>query len=62
MIHKETFHQSADSGIPAHWVVQYYQNAFSSFPEAAYFSTLKEAEEFEDNIRCESQQSQPISK
>jgi hypothetical protein len=44
--HKETFHQAADSGIPAHWVVQFYTSG-SAFPEAAYFNTFEEAVEFE---------------
>ena len=49
MKHKETFFQASDSGVPSHWVVQYYLNG-SSFPEAAYFNKEKDAQEFEDEL------------
>jgi len=50
LIHKETFFQSADSGIPSHWVVQYWDNDPSGFPEASYFSTEEDAREFEKEL------------
>jgi len=46
---KEVFHQSADSGIPSHWVVQYYIEG-KAFPEAEYFTTEDEAWEFADKL------------
>jgi hypothetical protein len=50
--HIETFYQAGDMNIPPHWVVQYYVNN-DSFPEAAYFDTLKDAEDFEREIKEE---------
>ena len=47
---KEVFHQSADSGIPPHWVVQYYVEG-SPFPEAEYFGTEEEAWTFAETLR-----------
>ena len=51
---KEVFHQSADSGIPSHWVVQYYSiidgaNRLS----AEYFKTENEAYEFAEQLEGE---------
>ena len=46
-IFKEMFHQSADYGVPSHWVVFYYpDNDSSTFHDAVYFGTEKEAERF----------------
>lgn len=50
LIHKETFHQPADSGIPSHWVVQYWDNDPNDFPKAKYFSALEDAEKFESTL------------
>jgi len=50
MIHKETFRQGWDEGIPPHWVVQYWETKSSTFCEAQYFATAKEAVEFEDTL------------
>jgi hypothetical protein len=50
-IHKETFKQSADSGIPSHWVVLYWpegKNPETDFNEAEYFSNMADAVEFEN--------------
>ena len=47
--HKETFFQAGEEGIPSHWVVQFYVDG-SAFPEAAYFSTEKEARELEEAL------------
>ena len=47
MIHKETFFQPADDGIPAHWVVQYWESKDDAFPEAQYFDNSFDAAEFE---------------
>jgi len=49
LYHKETFYQPAYDGIPGHWVVQYYIGNHP-FPQAAYFTTQKEAEEFEKEL------------
>lgn len=53
-IHKETFYQDySKEGInmPSHWVVQYYDTDDArGFPLAAYFTTLKEAKEFEETL------------
>lgn len=51
LIHKETFFQPADSGIPSHWVVQYWDtDNTTGFPEASYFSKLEEAIVFEKTL------------
>jgi hypothetical protein len=52
-IHKETFCQPADSGIPSHWVVQYWDDDSNGFPEASYFSNLEDAVKFEEEITNE---------
>jgi len=49
LVHKETFYQGADEGIPSHWVVQYYIYG-KGFPEASYFNTEEEAKEFENEL------------
>ena len=52
---KEVFHQSADSGIPSHWVVQYYSiTAGSTNLIADYFKTEDEAYEFAEQLEGES--------
>ena len=50
LIHKETFRQAADSGVPQHWVVQYWEDEPFGFCEASYFSTLKDAAAFEETL------------
>lgn len=50
MYHKETFRQSADGGIPSHWVVQYWESKDDAFCQAEYFSNLKDAIEFEETL------------
>jgi hypothetical protein len=49
--HKETFFQAADYGIPSHWVVQYYDSEDEyAFPNAEYFKSREDAEEFEKSL------------
>lgn len=48
-IHKETFLQPADDGIPSHHVVQYYENG-DPFPHAEYFGNAIDAAEFEKTL------------
>ena len=50
LIHKETFFQPADDGIPSHWVVQYWENNPGGFPEASYFESMEDATEFEETL------------
>ena len=50
LIHKETFYQSSHDGIPSYWVIQYWEDSPNNFPEAAYFSSEEEAEEFEKEL------------
>ena len=48
MYHKETFYQPADDGIPAHWVVQYWESREDAFCQASYFDSEEDALEFEE--------------
>ena len=50
LIHKETFYQSAYDGVPGHWVVQYWEDSPNNFPEASYFGSEREAEEFRKEL------------
>lgn len=47
-IHKETFFQPADEGMPSTWVVQYWIDDPSGFCEAKYLKTKEEAEAFKE--------------
>jgi len=48
MKHKESFSQKAYQGVPAHIVVQYWDNEENLC--AAYFDNWKDAEEFEEGL------------
>lgn len=50
LIHKETFLQPAEDGMPQHWVVQYWADNPNTFPEASYFDDLSEAVAFEETM------------
>ena len=50
LIHKETFFQPADDGMPSTWVVQFYTDNGNGFPDAQYFATEKEARAFESDL------------
>ena len=50
LIHKETFFQRGEDGIPSHWVVQYWDNDPTDFPEASYFGSAEGAEKFEKEL------------
>ena len=53
LIHKETFYQQADEGLPPTWVVQFYTDNENGFPDAKYFKTMEEAVEFEKQLSDE---------
>ena len=46
-IHKETFFQEVNDGIPSHWVVQYWED---SMVEAHYCNSKEEADIFEKSL------------
>ena len=53
-VHKETFSQGAQPGIPLHWVVFYWPSHFSpasGMHECAYFGSLADAVEFEGTLQ-----------
>lgn len=53
-VHKETFMQGAQPGIPRHWVVFYWgenECPLTSFHDAAYFGSLDAAVEFEKSLQ-----------
>ena len=47
---KEVFYQPAFEGVPSSWIVQYWENDPTDFPEAQYFKTLEDAEVFADTM------------
>lgn len=52
-VFKEMFHQPADEGIPAHWVVFYWPddcNPAWETHKAEYFSKLSDAENFKSYL------------
>lgn len=50
-IHKETFFQPAEDGIPSHYVVQYWSTESpDAFPFASYFDSECEAIKFEETL------------
>lgn len=53
-VHKETFHQQANDGIPSHWVVFYWPDDCSPASDthkAAYFNSYDDCKEFEGKLQ-----------
>ena len=50
LIHKETFFEPSYDGIISHWVVRYWYENPNGFCESQYFSTEKDAKEFESSL------------
>jgi hypothetical protein len=63
-VHKETFHQGSNDGVPSHWVIFYWpegSSPASDTHEALYFSDFDECEECENQLQdyddwCSSQE------